>query len=99
PWKNVVAALYHQLIEVRTDPDVEEVLRNADDSTAERYLGWVSESGLEIGDLPIRGDMAIPDVFREVSLTDGSGVVPIQLPHSNIRGGPEGPISQPHPLP
>ena len=41
PWKNVVATFYHELIEVRTDPDVED--GNFDDSS----LGWYSD-GSEI---------------------------------------------------
>lgn len=98
PWKNVVATLYHQLAESRTNPDVEEAMRHASDGTAESYLGWVSASGLELGDFPIRADIPLPSVFREVPLANGSGAVPIQLIYSNAVHGPEGPISQPHPL-
>mgnify|MGYP003381375163 CR=1 FL=1 len=98
PWKNVVATLYHQLIETRTDPDVEEANRQSSDLNADRVLGWVSDSGQEIGDIPIRTATSISSVIREIPLADGSGSVPIQLPYSNFAHGPEGPISQPHPL-
>ena len=99
PWKNVVATLYHQLIEVRTNPDVEDAIRNPSELNSDRTLGWVSDSGLEIGDIPIRANLPITSVFREVPLASGGGTVPVQLPYSNFAGGPEGPISQPHPLP
>ena len=99
PWKNVVATLYHQLIEARTDPDVEEALRNSSDLNTDRYLGWVSDSGHEIGDFPIYANIPITSVIREVPLADRNGMVPVQLPYSNFVHGPEGPIPQPHPLP
>ena len=98
-WKNVVATLYHQLIEARTDPDVEVANQQSSDPNSTRYLGWVSDSGQEIGDLPIRGNTSISSVIREIPLADGSGTVPVQLPYSNVAHRPEGPISQPHPLP
>lgn len=96
PWKNVVASVYHQLVESRTNPDVEEAMRHASDSNAEQYLGWVSESGLEAGDFPIRANIPLSSVFQEVSLANGSGSVPIQLIYSNAAQGPEGPILHPH---
>ncbi len=98
PWKNVVATLYHQLIEVRTDPDVEDALRDPLNPNARRSLGWVTDSGLEIGDLPLQNNLPLTDIIKEVPLADGSGMVPVQLPHSNAVRGPEGPISQPHSL-
>lgn len=98
-WKNVVATLYHQLIETRTNPDVEEAMRQASDANASQYLGWVSDSGLEIGDLSLLTTGPLSTVFREVPLRNGGAPVPIQLPWSNAKHGPEGPISQPHPLP
>lgn len=86
PWKNVVATFYHELNEVRTDPDVEDVNRTGD----EAWLGWYSQQGQgEIGDLPINscgGDVSL--IFKEVPLADGSGVVPIQLMWSNQADGP-----------
>ncbi len=99
PWKNVVATLYHQLIESRTDPDVEDAIRNSSDPNAERFLGWVSDSGLEIGDFPLHANIPLPSVIREVPLSDGRRTVPVQLPYSNVIHGPQGPIPQPHPLP
>lgn len=99
PWKNVVATLYHQLIEARTNPDVEEAIRDPSQLDSNQTLGWVSDSGLEIGDIPLKADYSINSVITEVPLADGSGVVPVQLPYSNFAGGPEGPISQPHQLP
>lgn len=99
PWKNVVATLYHQLIEARTNPNVEDAIRDPSELNSDQTLGWVSDSGLEIGDIPIRANVPITSVFREVRLSNGSGTVPVQLPYSNFAHGPEGPISQPHPLP
>jgi len=99
PWKNVVATLYHQLVEARTNPDVEDAIRDSADLNADRNLGWVSDSGLEIGDFPIQTDVPLTSVMREVPLADGNGHVPVQLPYSNFVHGPEGPIAQPHPLP
>ena len=99
PWKNVVATLYHQLVESRTNPDVEEAMRHESGENAKQYLGWASDSGLEAGDAPLLANMSLSSVFREVPLADGSGVVPVQLPWSNAIGGPEGPRPQPHPRP
>lgn len=99
PWKNVVATLYHQLVESRTDPDVEEAMRHEPDENAKQYLGWASDSGLEAGDVPLLTNSSLTSVFREVPLANGSGMVPIQLPWSNAIGGPEGPRPQPHTQP
>jgi len=85
PWKNVVATFYHELNEARTDPDVEDVIRTNDSSK----LGWYSNRGGEIGDIPIkeaRTNLAL--VFQEVQLADGSGKVPVQLMWSNKDDGP-----------
>ena len=95
----MVATLYHQLVESRTNPDVEEAMRNASEENAKQYLGWVSDSGLEVGDGPIRSNIPLSSIFREVPLTNGSGTVPVQLLWSNAIHGPEGPISSPHSLP
>jgi hypothetical protein len=86
PWKNVVATLYHELNEARTDAAVEDV-----NSTEDAHLlGWYSQTGRgEIGDLPINacnGDLSL--VFKEVQLANGSGTVPIQVMWSNADGGP-----------
>lgn len=90
-WKNVVATLYHELHEARTDPDVEDA--NTHGITA---LGWTSDTGNEIGDYPIAEATQLLQVFKEVDLADGSGTVPIQLNYSNAVHGPEGPIDYPH---
>lgn len=96
PWKNVVATLYHELNEARTDPDVEDAIRNPYDPNAERYLGWTSDRGEECGDYPIEEVGQLRIIVREVPLTDGSGLVPVQFQYSNAVHGPEGPIPQPH---
>src|SRR2546423_5579890 len=49
PWKNVVATFYHELVEARTDADVEDVIRTGN----AHQLGWYSRRGGEIGDIPI----------------------------------------------
>lgn len=96
PWKNVCATLYHELQEVRTDPDVEEAIRAGTTPASEHLLGWYSPRGGEIGDIPLAVATDPADVLREVPLADGSGSVPIQLMWSNAVGGPEGPITRPH---
>jgi hypothetical protein len=97
-WKNVVATFYHELCEVRTDCDVNGT------------PGWISspipefgDSSQEIGDIPM--DEASDNlglVMMEVPLAapaaGGPATVPIQLMYSNFVHGPEGPISEPHPL-
>ena len=89
PWKNVVATLYHELQEVRTDPDVADALAAPTPAEGEHYLGWASSSGAEIGDLPLiasGGDLT--QVMKEVPLANGQGSVPIQVLWSNSAGGP-----------
>jgi hypothetical protein len=49
PWKNVVATFYHELCEARRNPDVEDVIRSGN----EKQLGWYSNKGGEIGDIPM----------------------------------------------
>ena len=83
PWKNVCATVYHELQEVRTDPDVEDAIRTGDT----KYLGWYSPRGGEIGDIPIATD-DLHDVMREVPLANGTGTVPVQLMWSNRDDGP-----------
>ena len=97
PWKNICAVFYHELCETRTDPDVEDAIRAGDTPEADRFLGWYSPRGGEIGDMPL--DEAGPDltrVVKEVKLTANSKKVPVQLMWSNAVGGPEGPIATPH---
>jgi hypothetical protein len=87
PWKNVVATFYHELVEARTDPDVEEVIRTGD----EHKLGWYSRRGGEIGDIPMAlagADLSL--VMKEVALA-GGGSAPVQIEWSNRVHGPEGP--------
>ena len=92
PWKNVVATFYHELQEVRTDPDVEDAIRAPTIDEGVKYLGWMSLRDGEIGDIPMEeagSDLAL--VMKEVPLADGSGTVPVQLMWSNRVHGPEGP--------
>jgi hypothetical protein len=97
PWKSVCATFYHELCEARTDPDVEDAIRAGDSPTADRYLGWYSPKGGEIGDIPMEeAGSDLGSVMREVPLADGSGTVPIQLMWSNAVGGPEGPVARKH---
>ena len=35
-------------------------------------------------------------ICKEVPLTNGPGIVPVQFQYSNAVHGPEGPIAQPH---
>jgi hypothetical protein len=89
-WKNVVATLYHELNEARTDADVEEVNRggNKDD-----LLGWYSPKGGEIGDIPIEeAGTDLQTVFVEVTLQSGQSA-PVQLMWSNAAHGPGEPYS------
>jgi len=97
PWKNVVATFYHELNEVRTDPDVEDAINAGNDPAATRFLGWVSQQGEECGDFPIfEAEPNLGLVMQEVALTDGRGSVPVQFQYSNAVHGPEGPIPAPH---
>jgi hypothetical protein len=83
-WKNVVATLYHELNEARTDADVERVNATGDSS----LLGWYSQKGGEVGDIPINlAGENLDLVFVEETLQSGD-VVPIQLMWSNSAGGP-----------
>lgn len=91
-WKNVVATFYHELNEVRTDPDVEEANRTGN----VKLVGWTSRMGEEIGDFPVFEAQPLTKVFKEVPLTNGHGTVPVQLMYSNAVHGPEGPIAHPH---
>jgi hypothetical protein len=89
PWKNVVATLYHELNEARTDADIEAAMRKQNGG----LLGWYSDKGGEIGDIPI--DQAGNDlhkVFVEVALQSGQ-TVPIQLMWSNQAHGPGEPFA------
>jgi len=97
PWKSVCATFYHELCEARTDPDVEDAIRAGESPDANRFIGWYSPKGGEIGDIPMEeAGSNLAAVMREVPLTKG-GTVPIQLMWSNAVGGPEGPIATKHP--
>jgi hypothetical protein len=97
PWKNICAVFYHELCEVRTDPDVEDAIRAGDTPDADRFLGWYSPRGGEIGDIPLDEVGAdITRVIKEVKLATRSKRVPVQLMWSNAVAGPEGPIARPH---
>ncbi|TPI62532.1 hypothetical protein FJ420_06905 [Mesorhizobium sp. B3-1-3] len=88
PWENATATLYHELVEARTDPDVEDAVRTGD----VRWIGWNSATGQEIGDFPIvEADADLTLVFRRVAVAAGPGTVPIQLMWSNRVHGPEVP--------
>ncbi len=97
-WKSITATAYHELQEARTDPDVDDAIQTGQ----ERYLGWTSDRGQEIADFPVEAAQQLSQVFTEVTLTDGSDKVPVQLLYSNAVHGPEGPIAKPYsgnPLP
>lgn len=90
-WKNIVATSYHELQEVRTDPDVEDALKARSLRKAMQLLGWVSASGNEVGDFPVsEAGPDLAEVMKEVPLADGSGTVPVQFMYSNRVHGPGG---------
>jgi len=39
PWKNVVATLFHEMNEFRTDPDVQDTIEASSDAEALQFLG------------------------------------------------------------
>jgi hypothetical protein len=90
PWKNVVATFYHELVEARTDPDVEEFNR----TRRPGLIGWYADvdGGGEIGDIPINEASSLALVMTEVKLAAG-GTAPIQLMWSNAVHGPQGPVA------
>jgi hypothetical protein len=94
-WKNIVATLYHELNEARTDPDVGDVINGG----SINLLGWNSRRGQECGDFPVEEAFGAGKpglVMNEVAI-DGNQIVPIQLQYSNFVHGPEGRIPNPHP--
>ncbi|MEP7183466.1 MAG: hypothetical protein ABI886_14900 [Betaproteobacteria bacterium] len=95
-WKNVVATLYHEINEFRTDPDVDDALAAGDDPRGNDFLGWVSRNGDEVGDYPIAIADPLTQVFRQVKLAGKTTSVPVQFQYSNFVHGPEGPLDQPH---
>ena len=97
PWKNICATLYHEMCEFRTDPDVEDAIRDPYNPNSERFLGWTSDAGEEIGDYPLHAGKTLKDIVIEVPLANGKGMVPVQFNYSNAVHGPEGPIPAPNP--
>jgi hypothetical protein len=95
PWKNICAVFYHELCEARTDPDVEASNRAGDTPAGKKLLGWYSDKGGEIGDIPLDEAAKLSSVMKEVPLAHGGKRVPIQLMWSNAVGGPEGPLKTP----
>jgi hypothetical protein len=91
-WKNVVATLYHELNEFRTDADVGDAIRNGSND----FLGWTSRQGRECGDQPIFAAESLNLVFKEVSAGNQRKRVPVQFMYSNAVHGAEGPIEEPH---
>jgi hypothetical protein len=91
-WKNVVATLYHELNEFRTDADVNDAINKNDND----LLGWMSRSGKECGDQPIFVASSLNLIFKEVSATIGNRKIPVQFMYSNAVHGAEGPIAKPH---
>jgi hypothetical protein len=91
-WKDVVGTLYHELNEYRTDADVKDAIESGEN----RFLGWMSAQGQEIGDQPIATAEALSLVFKEVLASTGGKRLPVQLLYSNAVHGAEGPIDQPH---
>ena len=98
PWKNVCATFYHELCEARTDPDVEDAIRAGDTPAANKFIGWYSNKGGEIGDIPMEEAGAnLGTIMKEVKIAASNTKVPIQLMWSNAVCGPEGPIATKHP--
>jgi hypothetical protein len=91
-WKNIVATLYHEINEFRTDPDVEKANRAATEDEALGLIGWISNANEEVGDHPLSGGSSLSDVFQEVLLADQSRRVPTQFMYSNAIHGPQGPV-------
>lgn len=78
--------------EFRTDADVGDAIRQGD----QRFIGFNSNSGQEIGDQPISAN-ALDLVFKEVLTLPGPRATPVQFMYSNAAHGAEGPIEEPHP--
>ena len=74
-WKNVVATLYHELNEFRTDADVKDAIESANND----FLGWMSRQGRECGDQPIAVATTLSQVFQEVLASDGGSRIPVQF--------------------
>lgn len=97
PWKNVVATLYHQLNEFRTNPDVCDAVRMGENE----LLGWMSRWGQEVGDQPIFAAQDVKEAFGEIRSasrrsSSRRAAVPVQFMYSNAAHRAEGPIPRPH---
>jgi hypothetical protein len=91
-WKSVVATLYHEMNEFRTDADVRDAIETQNNDA----LGWMSRQGLEVGDQPIfAAGQHLHRVFQEVTATGGGAKIPVQFLYSNVVHGAEGPIPTP----
>ncbi|WP_250532328.1 hypothetical protein [Caballeronia sp. ATUFL_F1_KS39] len=92
-WKSVVATLYHEINEFRTDADVNDAIEKNDND----FLGWSSRRGREVGDQPIfQAGSKLNQVFKEISDRPRKVLLPVQLLYSNAVHGAEGPIAKPH---
>ena len=85
-WKNVVCTLYHELMGFQTDPDVNDAITLGD----QRFIGFNSSGGQEIGDQPISAN-SMDAVFKEVLTQPGPRPTPMQFMYSNAVHGAEGP--------
>jgi len=90
-WKSVVATLYHELNEFRTDANVTDAIAASNND----LLGWMSRQGRECGDQPIFVATSLDQVFQEVLAADGGSKIPVQFMYSNSVHGAEGPIETP----
>lgn len=95
PWKNIVATLYHEINEFRTDPDVEKANSAETEEEALELIGWISRANEEVGDHPLSGSHALSEVFQEVLLADESRRVPVQFMYSNALHDAQGPVDNP----
>ena len=90
PWQNTCAALYHELAEVRTNPDVRK-----DPPDQGWYVDMPDHPLTELADLPIIWAGPHPQVMmQEVKLQNGS-TVPIQFMWSNAKQAPWDPATAP----
>jgi hypothetical protein len=89
----VVATLYHELNEFRTDADVRDAIQSGNNDP----LGWMSRQGRECGDQPIFVATSLDQVFQEVLSSDGTTHLPVQFMYSNRVHGAEGPIDAANP--
>jgi hypothetical protein len=97
PWQNTCAALYHELAEVRTNPDV---------GRDPPYQGWFAvippdHPMAELADLPIIWGGSRPYAMMQVVQLANSATAPIQFMWSNLKQAPWDPdtsLSDPNDL-